>query len=89
MDDLHFLIQQILESTKLHEKDFVYGKRLKANPIKTLTPGKGVLIPGGAAIGAKAFMDVAGGDKGKKDSITIDGGSGSGTDSSKKDDSKP
>ena len=74
-------------------KDF--GKRLKANPIKTLTPGKGVLIPGGAAIGAKAFMDVANKDKGKKDSITIDGGSGSSsttdgssTTDSKKDDTK-
>ena len=29
MDDLHILIQQIIESTKKHEDDFVYGKRLQ------------------------------------------------------------
>ena len=29
MDDLHILIQQIIESTEKHEEDFVYGKRLQ------------------------------------------------------------
>jgi hypothetical protein len=30
MDDLHILIEQILKSTKIHEDELVYGKRLKA-----------------------------------------------------------